>query len=150
MWPTSRGGRPSINLRYRRDPRYFGLMAAVKGGSLFGLNFMLRDIPQSVPFDADTSTTADNGWWRWPPAGNRQTRLLEKGKTDFDFWTPCGRRPACRWCPCRCAIGRNRYLDGGCSCPIPLHWAQQEGFAKTVIITTRQKGFRNPCPASGW
>ena len=48
------GRSASINLRYRRDPRYFGPMAAVKGGSLFGLNFMLRDIPNVVPFDSDT------------------------------------------------------------------------------------------------
>ena len=43
-------------------------------------------------------------------------------------------------------IGKFSYLDGGCSCPIPLEWAQAEGFAKIVIITTRHKGFRKTMP----
>lgn len=141
------GRSASINLRYRRDPRYFGLMAAVKGGSLFGLNFMLRDIPQSVPFDADTfyhggqrmvavATCLETG----KPA------YFEKGKTDFDFLDAVRASASLPLVSMPVRIGKNRYLDGGCSCPIPLHWAQQEGFAKTVIITTRQKGFRKSLP----
>lgn len=141
------GRSASINLRYRRDPRYFGLMAAVKGGSLFGLNFMLRDIPQSVPFDADTfyhggqrmvavATCLETG----KPA------YFEKGKTDFDFLDAVRASASLPLVSMPVRIGKNRYLDGGCSCPIPLHWAQKEGFAKTVIITTRQKGFRKSLP----
>ena len=141
------GRSASINLRYRRDPRYFGLMAAVKGGSLFGLNFMLRDIPQSVPFDAETfyhggqrmvavATCLETG----KPA------YFEKGKTDFDFLDAVRASASLPLVSMPVRIGKNRYLDGGCSCPIPLHWAQQEGFAKTVIITTRQKGFRKSLP----
>ena len=141
------GRSASINLRYRRDPRYFGLMAAVKGGSLFGLNFMLRDIPQSVPFDADTfyhggqrmvavATCLETG----KPA------YFEKGKTDFDFLDAVRASASLPLVSMPVRIGKNRYLDGGCSCPIPLHWAQQEGFARTVIITTRQKGFRKSLP----
>lgn len=38
------------------------------------------------------------------------------------------------------------YLDGGCSCPIALNWALNEGFEKIVVITTRQKGFRKAMP----
>ena len=38
------------------------------------------------------------------------------------------------------------YLDGGCSCPIALNWALNEGFEKIVVITTRQKGFRKTMP----
>ena len=141
------GRSASINLRYRGDPRYFGLMAAVKGGSLFGLNFMLRDIPQSVPFDAETfyhggqrmvavATCLETG----KPA------YFEKGKTDFDFLDAVRASASLPLVSMPVRIGKNRYLDGGCSCPIPLHWAQQEGFAKTVIITTRQKGFRKSLP----
>ena len=47
------GRAASINLRYRHDRRYFGPLAAVKGGSLFGLNFLLNDIEKEVPFDED-------------------------------------------------------------------------------------------------
>ena len=44
----------SINLRYRHDSRYFGPKAALRGGSLFGLKFMLNDVKKEVPFDEET------------------------------------------------------------------------------------------------
>lgn len=141
------GRAASINLRYRHDPRYFGPRAAFNGGSLFGLNFMLRDLPQEVPFDNDTfyhggqrmiavATCVQTG----KPA------YFEKGKTDFDFLDAVRASASLPLVSVPVHLGRFSYLDGGCSCPIPLHWAQAEGFAKTVIITTRQKGFRKMLP----
>ena len=142
------GRSASVNLRYRRDPRYFGPMAAVKGGSLFGLNFMLRDLPQQVPFDYDTfykgsqrmvavTTCVQTG----KPA------YFEKGKTDFDFFDAVRASASLPLVSAPVHLGKFSYLDGGCSCPIPLHWAQTEGFEKIVIITTRQKGFRKTMPS---
>lgn len=141
------GRAASINLRYRHDPRYFGPRAAFNGGSLFGLNFMLRDLPQEVPFDNDTfyhggqrmiavATCVQTG----KPA------YFEKGKTDFDFLDAVRASASLPLVSVPVHLSRFSYLDGGCSCPIPLHWAQAEGFAKTVIITTRQKGFRKTLP----
>lgn len=141
------GRSASINLRYRRDPRYFGPMAAFNGGSLFGLNFMLRDIPNVVPFDSDTfyhggqrmvavTTCLETG----KPA------YFEKGKTDFDFLDAVRASASLPLVSTPVHLGKFSYLDGGCACPIPLHWAQAEGFEKTVIITTRHKGFRKTLP----
>ena len=48
------GRSASINLRYRHDSRYFGPKAALRGGSLFGLKFMLNDVKKEVPFDEET------------------------------------------------------------------------------------------------
>lgn len=142
------GRSASINLRYRKDPRYFGPMAAFHGGSLFGLNFMLKDLSQSIPFDFDTfyhgsqrmvavATCVQTG----KPA------YFEKGKTDFDFFEPVRASASLPLVSVPVRLGKFSYLDGGCSCPIPLHWAQTEGFEKTVIITTRQKGFRKTPPS---
>lgn len=142
------GRSASINLRYRKDPRYFGPMAAFHGGSLFGLNFMLKDLSQSIPFDYDTfyhgsqrmvavATCVQTG----KPA------YFEKGKTDFDFFESVRASASLPLASVPVRLGKFSYLDGGCSCPIPLHWAQTEGFEKTVIITTRQKGFRKTPPS---
>lgn len=141
------GRSASINLRYRRDPRYFGPMAAVRGGSLFGLNFMLRDIPNVVPFD--TETFYHGGQRMVAVATCLQTgkpAYFEKGKTDFDFWDAVRASASLPLVSVPVHIGRFSYLDGGCSCPIPLEWAQVEGYRKIVIITTRHKGFRKTMP----
>lgn len=142
------GRSASVNLRYRRDPRYFGPMAAVKGGSLFGLNFMLRDLPQQVPFDYDTfykgsqrmiavTTCVQTG----KPA------YFEKGKTDFDFFDAVRASASLPLVSAPVHLGKFSYLDGGCSCPIALNWALNQGFEKIVVITTRQKGFRKTMPS---
>ena len=141
------GRSASINLRYRNDPRYFGPMAAFNGGSLFGLNFMLRDIPQVVPFD--TETFYHGGQRMVAVATCLQTgkaAYFEKGKTDFDFLEAVRASASLPLVSVPVHIGKFSYLDGGCSCPIPLEWAQTEGFVKIVIITTRHKGFRKTMP----
>lgn len=141
------GRSASINLRYRKDPRYFGPMAAFNGGSLFGLNFMLRDIPQMVPFD---SKTFYHGGQRMVAVATclqtGKAAYFEKGKTDFDFLDAVRASASLPLVSVPVHIGKFSYLDGGCSCPIPLEWAQAEGFAKIVIITTRHKGFRKTMP----
>lgn len=141
------GRSASINLRYRNDPRYFGPMAAFNGGSLFGLNFMLRDIPQVVPFDTDTFY---HGGQRMVAVATclqtGKAAYFEKGKTDFDFLEAVRASASLPLVSVPVHIGKFSYLDGGCSCPIPLEWAQTEGFAKIVIITTRHKGFRKTMP----
>lgn len=141
------GRSASINLRYRKDPRYFGPMAAFNGGSLFGLNFMLRDIPQVVPFDSETFY---HGGQRMVAVATclqtGKAAYFEKGKTDFDFLDAVRASASLPLVSVPVHIGKFSYLDGGCSCPIPLEWAQAEGFAKIVIITTRHKGFRKTMP----
>ena len=141
------GRSASINLRYRNDPRYFGPMAAFNGGSLFGLNFMLRDIPQVVPFDSETFY---HGGQRMVAVATclqtGKAAYFEKGKTDFDFLEAVRASASLPLVSVPVHIGKFSYLDGGCSCPIPLEWAQTEGFAKIVIITTRHKGFRKTMP----
>ena len=75
-----------VNLRYRHDSRYFGPKAALRGGSLFGLKFMLNDVKKEVPFDEETF--AHGGMRVFAVATNVETgkpAYFEKGKTDFPF-----------------------------------------------------------------
>ena len=68
------------------DPRYFGPKAALRGGSLFGLKFMLYDVKKEVPYDEDTYR--HGGMRMIAVATNVETgkpAYFEKGKTDFDI-----------------------------------------------------------------
>ena len=141
------GRAASINLRYRHDGRYFGPKAALRGGSLFGLNFMLHDVKKEVPFDEETFT---NGGMRMiAVATNAETgkpAYFEKGKTDFDFNEAVRASASLPLASTPVMIDGQPYLDGGCSCPIALNWALEQGFEKIVVVTTRQKGFRKTMP----
>ena len=142
------GRAASINLRYRHDPRYFGPKAALNGGSLFGLRFMLYDLPKEIPFDA--GTFYHGGQRMIAVATSVRTgkpAYFEKGRTSFDFLEACRASASLPLVSVPVRLDGEPYLDGGCSCPIPQHWAQTEGFEKIVIITTRQKGFRKTMPS---
>ena len=141
------GRSASINLRYRDDPRFFGPLAAFNGGSMFGLNFMLRELPKTVPFD--THTLYHGGQRLVVVATCLETgkpAYFEKGVSQVDLLDACRASASLPLLSTPVRLGKLRYLDGGCSCPIPLAWAKAEGFAKTVVIATRHKGFRKAPP----
>lgn len=142
------GRAASINLRYRHDKRYFGPAAALRGGSLFGLQFMLHDVEAEVPFDHDTF---EKGGQRMIAVATcvetGKAVCFEKGKTDFDFTEAIRASASLPLASTPVRLDGHTYLDGGCSCPIPINWALEQGFEKIVIITTRQKGFRKSPPS---
>lgn len=141
------GRSASINLRYRHDSRYFGPKAALRGGSLFGLNFMLHDVKKEVPYDEDTY--AHGGMRMIAVATNAETgkaAYFEKGKTDFDFNEAVRASASLPLASAPVMLDGQPYLDGGCACPIALNWALEQGFEKIVVVTTREKGFRKKQP----
>lgn len=141
------GRSASINLRYRHDGRYFGPKAALRGGSLFGLNFMLYDVKKEVPYDEDTY--AHGGMRMIAVATNAETgkaAYFEKGKTDFDFNEAVRASASLPLASAPVMLDGQPYLDGGCACPIALNWALEQGFEKIVVVTTRENGFRKKQP----
>ena len=141
------GRSASINLRYRHDGRYLGPKAALRGGSLFGLNFMLHDVKKEVPYDEETY--AHGGMRMIAVATNAETgkaAYFEKGKTDFDFNEAVRASASLPLASAPVMLDGQPYLDGGCACPIALNWALEQGFEKIVVVTTREKGFRKKQP----
>lgn len=109
--------------------------------------FMLNDVKKEVPFDEETF--AHGGMRVFAVATNVETgkpAYFEKGKTDFPFDEAVRASASLPLASVPVVLDGQPYLDGGCSCPIALNWALNEGFEKIVVITTRQKGFRKAMP----
>ncbi len=71
------GRSASINLRYRHDSRYFGPKAALRGGSVFGLQFMLHDVKKgSAVRRGDLRPRRYAGLCGGDERRDRQARLL--------------------------------------------------------------------------
>ena len=108
---------------------------------------MLNDVKKEVPFDEETF--AHGGMRVFAVATNVETgkpAYFEKGKTDFPFDEAVRASASLPLASVPVVLDGQPYLDGGCSCPIALNWALNEGFEKIVVITTRQKGFRKAMP----
>ena len=136
-----------INLRYRSDPRYAGPLALVRGRSLFGLDFLVNGLTEKEPFDAAAYAASPQRVLAVATSGDTgQPVLFEKGKcSDFTRAVIASASlPLVSW-PVK--IDGRPYLDGGCSCAIPLDWALAQGFARIVVVATREKGFRKPMPS---
>ena len=139
------GRAASINLRYRHDRRYFGPLAAVKGGSLFGLNFLLNDIEKEVPFDEDMFK---NGGQRMFAVATcvetGKAVYFEKDQPGLDFKQAVKASASLPLASVPVKIDGHSYLDGGCACPVAYQRGLDLGYGKLVVILTRPSGYRTP------
>ena len=132
------------NVRFCRDPRYWGLRSLLFTGDLFNADFCYRRLPfeldpwDGAAFEADparfwvVATDADSG----------EAVCTEIAAADG---------AACEWIRASASmpgvsrpvpIGGRRYLDGGIADAIPLARARALGFARNVVVLTRPAGYR--------
>ena len=133
-----------INLNYRKDPRYVGVVPLVTDSGIFGIDFILNETPKEYTFDyerffsperrfAAVATDCETG----------EPVVFERGKCSNIFQAvrasasmPFMSKPV--------TIDGKPYLDGGCSRSNPWEWALNEGFEKILLIRNRPLGFRCP------
>lgn len=144
-----RGRNLEVLEQYRNDKRYMSRRNILKGGSMFGVQFVFRDIPNvHVPFDMEAfqnysgqfvivATDAETG----------RTHYFSKGDVDADFHVfhatcalPVVLPPA--------QIAGREYFDGGLSNPIPVDKLLRDGNEKALIVLTRPKGYIKACRRS--
>lgn len=135
--------------KYRNDKRYISRRNILKERSVFGIQFVFRDIPNiHVPFDMETfqsyngrfvivTTDAETG----------KVHYFSKEDVDEDFHVfhatcalPAVVPPA--------QIDGREYFDGGLSNPIPIDKLLRDGNEKALIVLTRPKGYMKACRRS--
>lgn len=133
------------NLGSRHDRNYIGTGAFRRAHSLINLDFLLQDYEEIEPFNFDrfnsdlqrfvaVATNCETG----------EAEYFEKGKCE-DIISAIKASASMPFISPMVEIGDGKYLDGGCSCKIPIDWALNEGFEKIVVIRTRDRSFRkNP------
>lgn len=144
-----RGRNLEVLEQYRNDKRYLSRRNILKEKSMFGIQFVFRDIPNvHVPFDMEAfqnysgkfiivATDAETG----------KVHYFSKEDVDSDFHVfhatcalPVVLPPA--------KVGDGEYFDGGLSNPIPIDKLLQDGNEKALIVLTRPKGYIKSCRRS--
>lgn len=134
-----------INLMYRHDSRYVGTKAMLNSKSILDLGFIMEDKVGIVEkFDRERFF-------------NRKNRFLcvatncVTGKAEYfeknrcqDIFKAIRASATMPYISPVVYIDGVPYLDGGCACPIPYHWALRRGYKKIVVIKTRDVKFRYP------
>ncbi len=138
-----------IFLKYRNDRRYFGVGNLLREKSLFGIQFVFRDMNNEVdPFDMEafqhyrgefviTVTDAQTG----------TPHYFYKEDVDRDYMAfqascslPVIFPPA--------EVGGREYFDGGLSNPIPIDKLVRDGHRKALVVLTRPAGYEKACTSS--
>ena len=132
------------NLRFCRDPRYWGFGSLLLTGDLFNATFCYRTLPRVLdPWDGTTFLADPTAFWvvaTDADTGEAVYRKIESADDEAFDWIqasssmPLVSRPV--------PIGGRRYLDGGLSDSIPLAKFQSLGFDRCVVILTRPAGYR--------
>lgn len=132
-----------INTLYIRDKRYLSVSNLFKEGSLFGMDFLFKTVPEELePFDYDA-------FMQNPTEFVLGVTDVETGrpvyfnKNDL-FHDTTALRASCA-IPCFSPIVDYRggkYLDGGTSDPIPFKRALADGCDRIVVVSTRAKSYR--------
>lgn len=129
--------------RYVKDKRYFGARSYLKTGSIFGLDFIFKTLPQELlPFDYDAYHQSGINLYAVVTdikSGKPYYQLLDDLNTKLPYAIASASLPL---------LARTVYidglelLDGGITDPIPIKYSRLSGFNRQVLVLTRNEGYR--------
>lgn len=129
--------------KYVTDKRYFSLRNWLKNGSIFGFDFIFEDLPKHLlPFDyaayrryngilqvAATDIASGQSLW-FDQEGIGEDFIPVRASSSMPFVAPIVH------------FKGHALLDGALLAPIPYERALDAGYAKLVVVLTRNAGYR--------
>ncbi len=138
-----RGRARFCNIDALAQRHYIGLKYILKQRSIMDMDFLFGELPLKMyPFDFQTylnfgefklvATNCETGKAEYFGKVETESRLLDICKAS------CSLPYACPMVE----IDDKKYLDGGITDAIPIKRALQDGYARALIILTRNKGYQ--------
>lgn len=137
-----KGRNLEVMTKYRNDKKYFGYGNFLRCKSIFGLDFVFDEIPNTlIPFDMDTYkkyngtvlvgvTNAKTGKTEYLDGKNLDDKAtMLRATCALPIFFPSIK------------INGEEYYDGGICDPIPVKKAITDGNKKHLIILTQPKGY---------
>lgn len=139
------GRNARINLKYRNDPQYVGLMPVLnrKDRGVIGFDFLFGRMNQIEPMNMErimdqrrrliaVATALTTGW----PV------YFERQQDTEDLFMALRASASMPYVSQPVTVRGIRCLDGGCSVKIPYEWALEHGYKKIVVVRTRDGHYR--------
>ena len=140
------------NLRYAHDPRYCSLWSLLTTGGIFGPRFAYKTLPLRLdPFDIETFD-------RNPMAFHLVTTDVFTGEAVYQRFDRF-REEMLDWILASSSmpivskvvpIGHRLLIDGGIADSIPLHYFQQQGYGRNVVILTQPADYEKQPLSHRW
>lgn len=138
-----KGRNKTVTIEYASDPRYISWRNYFRNRQFFGMDFIFDEIPNNhVPYHYDVFYNSPSEF----VVGTTDCLTGEPvyfKKQDYkkDLLTVLRASSSLPFIAPEVRFKDKILLDGGISDPIPLKKAQQDGFAKNIVILTRNKGY---------
>lgn len=131
-----------FNLANRNNIHYVGLGAEIENKSPFNFDFAFDDQNTDEPFDHETFSNKDRDFYAVATdCTEGKARYFSKNDCS-DIFAAIRASSSLPVASVMVDVGGARCLDGGCTDPIPVQWALDQGFEKIVVVRTREKTFR--------
>lgn len=141
----SREKERSINtlLNYSSDKRYLSYRGLVKNGSIFGMDFIFKEIPQSLmPFDYETFNRSGVHFEVVTTncvTGNAHYHQITNLNDQVDYVIASCSLPVVSQIV---KVDDLEFLDGGIADPLPIKYSLSQGYDFQVVVLTRNRGYR--------
>lgn len=137
-----RGRNLKVNTEYIGDKRYLSMQNLIKQGSLFGMDFIFKMIPDElVPFDYDAyfnspmhltivATNCETGEPEY--LDGRNTQLVNeylRASSSIPMFAPI------------VELEGKKLLDGGTADSIPIQYSIKQGHDKNIVVVTRNADY---------
>lgn len=150
-----KGRNRKVNIDFAGDPRYLSWGKFLRHRQeLFGMDFIFDEIPRSlVPFDfqafhaapeelvvGTTDLETGNPLYYKKNDGYPDEALMTllRASSSLPFFAPI------------VEFGGRKLMDGGIADPIPIRKAESDGNERTVLILTRNQGYRKKKSRLRW
>lgn len=145
-----KGRNKTVNTEFVGDWRFAGLRNLILKGSLFGMDFIFDEIPNRlVPFDMATFNRSPVTF-KIVATDCHTGKPVYLDKADFDpCFTALRASSSLPLISPMVSYKGMKLLDGGIADPLPIHRAIADGSDKSVVILTRNRGYRKApvkCP----
>ncbi|MGN1400813.1 MAG: patatin family protein [Bacillus sp. (in: firmicutes)] len=134
-----------VNTGYLKDKRYISFKNFIQTKSLFGMDFIFREIPENLdPFDYDTFLSAPGEYVigvtdvrtgkpvYFSKEAMRNDSTVLQASSSIPIFSPMVEYKG------------GYYLDGGTSDPIPVRKSFEDGCDKVVVVLTRDRHYKKP------
>ncbi|NBD24223.1 patatin-like phospholipase family protein [Paenibacillus glycinis] len=147
-----KGRNKIVNVDMVTDKRYISWRNYFRKGQMFGMDFIFDEIPNKlVPFDfAAFANSSEELVAATTDVVTGETVFYRKSDPDFDVLTVLRASSSLPFIAPIVNFKGRQLLDGGISDPIPLKQAEKDGFARNVVVLTRDAGYRKSPNRFAW
>ena len=131
------------NLKYAKDCHYMGLRSLITTGNIVGREFAYYEVPMKLDV-FDNEAFKRHGGDFYAVATNVRTGEAEYLKIDsvFDQMEALRATSAMPLVSKMVKYGDQYYLDGGIADSVPLAAFERMGYARNVVVLTKEEGFK--------